>query len=65
MMKAIKHVLNIMEVLGMPSSEEEILDTAKKLKITFYDAGYVYIAEAKQMQLITENARLIKKVSRN
>ncbi len=63
MMKAIKHILNTMEVLGIASSEEEILETAKKLKITFYDAGYVHVAEAKQMQLITEDARLIKKVS--
>ncbi len=63
MIKAIKHTLNIMEVLDIASSEEEILETAIKLKITFYDASYVYFANAKGLQLITEDLRLIKKSS--
>ena len=61
MIKAIKHTLNIMDVLGIAGSEEEILDTATKLKITFYDACYAYFAKAKELQLVTEDSRLIKK----
>ncbi len=63
MIKAIKHTLNIMEVLEIASSEEEILETAIKPKITFFDATYVYFANAKGLQLITEDLRLIKKSS--
>jgi predicted nucleic acid-binding protein len=63
MIKAIKHTLNIMEVLSIASGEEEILETAMKLKITFYDACYAYFAKAKELQLITEDSRLIKKIT--
>ncbi|MGA2385394.1 MAG: type II toxin-antitoxin system VapC family toxin [Candidatus Bathyarchaeia archaeon] len=61
--KSIKHTLNIMNVIEITDSEEEILDTAIKLKITFYDASYVYFAKAKELKLITEDLRLIKKIT--
>ncbi len=63
MIKTIKHTLNITDVLGIAGSEEEILEIATKLKITFYDACYTYLAKAKELQLITEDSRLIKKTS--
>jgi predicted nucleic acid-binding protein len=63
MVKAIKHTLSIMDIIGIASSEEEILDTAIKLKITFYDASYAYFAKAKELKLITEDLRLIKKIT--
>jgi predicted nucleic acid-binding protein len=63
MMKAIKHTLIIMNVEGIVGAEEEILEAALDLKITFYDASYVYYAKAEQLQLITEDSRLIKKIS--
>ena len=63
MAKAIKHTLAIMDVLGIANSEEEILDIAMKLKITFYDASYAYFAKAKELRLITEDLRLIKKIT--
>lgn len=50
-------------MLGIASSEEEILDTAIEQKITFYDASYAYFAKAKELQLITEDSRLIKKIT--
>lgn len=61
--KAVKHTLTIMEVLQIDGSEEEILETATQLKISFYDASYVYLAKAKELRLITEDLRLIKKVA--
>ena len=63
LVKAIKHTLNIMDVLGVAGSEEEILDTAIHLKITFYDAAYAHFAKAKELHLITEDSRLIKKTT--
>ncbi len=63
MVKTIKGTLSIMDVLGVVGSEEEILETAKQLKITFYDAAYAYLAKAKELLLITEDSRLIKKIT--
>jgi predicted nucleic acid-binding protein len=60
--KTVKHTLKIMEVLQITDKEEEILDTATELKITFYDAAYAYFAKEKELQLITEDLRLIKKI---
>lgn len=37
--------------------------TAIQLKITFYDASYAYFAKAKELRLITEDLRLIKKIA--
>ena len=61
--KLIKHTLAIMNVIEITDSEEEILDTAIKNKITFYDASYVYFAKLKELELITEDSRLIKKIT--
>ncbi len=61
--KTIKHTLTIMEVLQIANDEEEILETATQLKITFYDASYAYIAKAKELLLITEDLRLMKKIT--
>ncbi|MDD3663292.1 MAG: type II toxin-antitoxin system VapC family toxin [Candidatus Pacebacteria bacterium] len=61
--RTIKHTLAIMEVLQIAGKEEEILDTAEEHKITFYDASYAYFAKEKHLQLITEDLRLIKKIS--
>jgi predicted nucleic acid-binding protein len=63
MVKTVKRVLSIMDVLEIAGNEEQILETSTKLKITFYDASYTYFAKAKELKLITEDARLIKKVS--
>ncbi len=63
MEKTINHTLNLMDLIEIAGCEEEILDTAIKLKITFYDASYAYFAKAKDLRLITEDARLIKKIT--
>ncbi len=62
MAKTINHILNLMDLIEIAGSEDEILDSAIKLKITFYDASYAYFAKAKGFRLITEDARLIKKI---
>ncbi len=61
--KAIKNTLTIMEALQIASNEEAILETSAQFKITFYDASYAYLAKAKELQLITEDLRLIKKIT--
>jgi predicted nucleic acid-binding protein len=61
--KTIKHILNVLDLIEIAGSEEEILDTAIKHKITFYDASYVYFSKAKELRLITEDSRLIKKIT--
>ena len=63
MEKTINHTLNLMDLIEIAGSEDEILDTAIKLKITFYDASYAYFAKAKDLRLITEDTRLIKKIT--
>jgi predicted nucleic acid-binding protein len=63
MAKTIKHVLTLMEILEIAGNEEEILETAQQLKIRFYDASYSYIAKARKLRLITEDLRLIKKIT--
>jgi len=61
--KTIKNALNLMDVYGIAGIEEDILETALQLKITFYDASYVYFAKAKELRLLTEDSRLIKKIT--
>jgi predicted nucleic acid-binding protein len=63
MMKTVKQTLNIMNVLGIEGNEEEILETSIELKTTFYDASYAYFAKTEKLRLITEDSRLIKKIT--
>jgi predicted nucleic acid-binding protein/post-segregation antitoxin (ccd killing protein) len=61
--KIIKQTLNLMEITQITCSEEEILETAAQLKITFYDASYVYCTKAEELPLITEDLHLLKKIT--
>lgn len=61
--KIIKQTLNLMEITQITCNEEEILETATQLKITFYDASYTYHAKAKELSLITEDLHLLKKIT--
>jgi predicted nucleic acid-binding protein len=63
LIQVVKRTLTIMNVLGIAGSEEEILDTAIQHKITFYDAAYAQLAKEKELHLITEDSRLIKKTA--
>lgn len=62
MVKIVKHALNLMDVLGVTGNEEDMLEIALELNITFYDASYVYLAKARNLRLITEDSRLIRKI---
>jgi len=61
--KIVKQTLNLMEIVQITCNEEEILETAAQLKITFYDASYAYNAKAKKLPLITEDLQLLRKIT--
>jgi len=61
LVRLIKEVLHIVEVLGIDCHEEEILDIAEELKSTFYDASYIFYAKEKKLSLITEDEALLNK----
>lgn len=61
LVKLIKDVLNLMEPLTINCHEEEILSIADNLKVTFYDASYLYHAKNKKIPLITEDRELMDK----
>jgi len=61
--KTVNHTLSIMGIIETVDYEEEILQTAINQKITYYDASYAHIAKTKQLKFITEDTRLIKKIT--
>ncbi|MEM2953160.1 MAG: type II toxin-antitoxin system VapC family toxin [Candidatus Bathyarchaeia archaeon] len=61
--KIIKQTLNMMEVAQITCNEQEILQTAANLKITFYDASYAYSAKTKGLTLIIEDSKLLEKIT--
>lgn len=63
LVKVLKHMLGLMEVIPIACSEEGILGIATQLKVTFYDASYAYHAKSKELTLVTEDLRLIKKIT--
>jgi len=58
----LKKLLNIMKIVNIECSEHEVLKLANELKITFYDASYVYKAKELNVPLVTEDRRLADKV---
>ena len=63
LMDLFKKVLGIMKVINITCNESEILKLANELKITFYDASYVYKARELNIPLVTEDKELAKKIS--
>lgn len=61
LVRLVKDVLNLMEILTVNCNEEEILDVSKKLRLTFYDASYICHAKDRQIPLVTEDAELLSK----
>lgn len=55
--------LNLMITLSVSGSEQEVVDLAIKYNLSFYDAAYVSLAKKKDAILITEDAKLEKKIS--
>jgi len=58
----LKKLLNIMKIVNIECSEHKVLKLANELKITFYDASYVYKAKELNVPLVTEDRRLADKV---
>jgi predicted nucleic acid-binding protein len=58
----IKQTLNLMKIIQIECTEQKILETATKQKITFYDASFTYHAKLNQLTLVTEDIQLQKKV---
>ena len=52
-----------MITLSVSGSEQEVVDLAIKYNLSFYDAAYVSLAKKKDAILITEDAKLEKKIS--
>ena len=63
LMTAIRHALNAMEIHQIASEEEEILETAARYQITFYDAAYAQLAHSRTLILVTEDQRLAGKIA--
>jgi predicted nucleic acid-binding protein len=62
--KIIKQNLSLMEIIQITcNEEEEILETATQMKITFYDAAYTYDAKVEKLLLITEDIYLLNKIT--
>lgn len=59
----VKRTLNLMEVLSIECSEAEVAELADKLNITFYDASYVFLANSKNLSLVTEDKKLKSRVN--
>lgn len=57
----LKQVLSLMQVTTVACREEEVLDAAAELKITFYDAAYLHCARENGLLLVTEDRELIEK----
>jgi len=62
--KVIKRVLKLMNIISIDCHEDEVLRIAKELRITFYDASYVYAAKSKNLPLITQDKELIRKANK-
>ncbi|MHA1615715.1 MAG: type II toxin-antitoxin system VapC family toxin [Candidatus Njordarchaeales archaeon] len=62
--RVIKRILELMNIISIDCREDEVLRIAKELRITFYDASYVYAAKSKKLPLITQDKELIRKASK-
>lgn len=61
LIRLIKGAMNVLEVLSANCREEDVVSVAKALKITFYDASYVFYAKEMGLPLVTEDESLISK----
>lgn len=59
----VKQTLNILDITEITGDEENVLEVAVKLKMTFYDASYAYIAKISEAMLVTEDAELLRKAA--
>ncbi|MBS7606129.1 MAG: type II toxin-antitoxin system VapC family toxin [Candidatus Bathyarchaeia archaeon] len=62
LMEIIKGTLNLMEILDIGCHEADIAELAESLKLTFYDASYVFLAKSKGVPLVTEDRDIRSRV---
>ena len=60
--RMVSKTLELLKFLTIDGYEEEIIDVAARLGITFYDATYVYHSIRLNVPLVTEDKRLKNKV---
>jgi len=58
----VKDALGLLNLLAVECREEEVLALAGKLRLTFYDAAYVYFARENKLSLVTEDVNLLNKI---
>jgi len=59
-------IMELMKIETVESSKDlrEVMELSTKLRITFYDGSYLYIARKKGLTLITEDAELKEKAEK-
>ncbi|MDE1857130.1 MAG: type II toxin-antitoxin system VapC family toxin [Candidatus Micrarchaeota archaeon] len=55
--------LGFMRIMSIADYEQGIIDTAIELGLSFYDASYVHLAKKSGMVLVTEDAKLARKIN--
>ena len=51
-------LFSLLKVVGVSGGEVEVLELAKQVRATFYDASYLYTAKRMNLTLITEDMRM-------
>ena len=51
-------LISILTVVDVSGSEVEVLELAKQVRATFYDASYLYTAKRMNLTLLTEDMRM-------
>lgn len=53
-----KRLISLLTVVDVSGGEVEVLELAKRVRATFYDASYLYTAKRMNLTLITEDLRM-------
>ena len=61
LMELVKNALSLMKIFSIECCEGEVIITAEKLQLTFYDASYVFYAKKMDLTLITEDEKIINR----
>jgi len=59
-MKMFEEIMRNMKKLSSNHEMLEIFDIAVKSNVIFYDASYIYVARKHELELVTEDADLLK-----
>ena len=62
LIKAFNGALNLMNIISI-GLNNDVVNLARKMNITYYDAAYIYLAMKLNAKLVTDDKELIKKFS--